>query len=114
MQTILERRDHPEVAAATAEPPEKVGVLLSAGAKEVAGGGDHIGRQDVVGSQSVSTHQPAEPPTERETCDTGVGDDPAGRGEPEGRGLAFARAPAESWFGSLRSLARIDPPPLHQ
>src|SRR5262245_28171211 len=36
VQTILEGCDHREVAAATAEPPEEVGVLLGAGAKELA------------------------------------------------------------------------------
>jgi hypothetical protein len=114
VKTILERRDQPEVAAATAEPPEEVGVLLSAGAKAVAVGGDHIGRQDVVGGQSVAAHQPAEPSAERETRDAGMSDDPAGRGEPEGLSLAVELAPEKSRLRARRSRRRIDPQALHR
>src|SRR5262249_58152552 len=107
-------RVHPEVAAATAEPPEEVGVLLGAGAKQIAVGGDHIGRQDIVGGQSVSAHQPAEPAAECQTRDAGVSDDPAGYGEPQGLGLAVELAPEEPPLRPRRSPRWIAPQALHR
>ena len=41
----LERRDDPEVPAATAETPEQVGVLVGARDEELAVGGDDVARQ---------------------------------------------------------------------
>src|SRR4029450_2598931 len=70
--SALARRRSPSAVTTAADrtlaaPRAEVGVLLDPGPKEVAVGGDHIGRQDVVGGQSVPAHQPAEAPAERET-----------------------------------------------
>jgi hypothetical protein len=46
-------KHHAEVAAAAAQPPEQVGVLVLAGRHELAVGGDDIRRQQVVAGQAV-------------------------------------------------------------
>ncbi|MDM0085129.1 hypothetical protein QTI17_31540 [Variovorax sp. J31P179] len=58
MQLELERGHHAEVAAATADSPEQIGVLLLAGAQELAFGGDHVGRDQAVDAQAEVPAQP--------------------------------------------------------
>ena len=48
VQPVLELGDHAEVAAAAAQRPEQVRVLLGAGPQHLAGGGDDLGGQQVV------------------------------------------------------------------
>ncbi len=50
---------------------------------------DALGREQVVDGESVPAHQPPEPAPEGEARDARVADDPAGRGESEGLGLAI-------------------------
>jgi hypothetical protein len=53
MQAVLQRRHHPEVATATAQRPEQLGVLALAGGDELAVSGDHVGREQVVAGEAV-------------------------------------------------------------
>jgi hypothetical protein len=92
-------------AAAAAQAPEEVGVLLGAGPNERAVRGDHVGREEVVGGEFVPAHQPAEPAAEGEARDARVADDPAGRGEPEGLGL-MVELPQSSPGCALATRAR--------
>ncbi len=73
----LERRDDPEVAAAAAQTPEQVGVLLLARDHELAVGGDDVTRAQVVDREAELAHQVADATAERQPRDAGVADDPA-------------------------------------
>ena len=81
MQAVLERGHDPEVAAAAAQAPEQVGVLVLARAQQVAVDGHDVGGQQVVDRGAVAAHQPADPAAEREAGDARVGDDAADRGQ---------------------------------
>ena len=83
MQRQLERRHDPEVAAASAQTPEEVGVLVLARMQEPAVGGDDVGADEVVAGKAVLPHQPADAAAEREARDAGGRDEPAGGGEAE-------------------------------
>ena len=71
----LEARDDAEVAAAAAQRPEQVGVLVGARrARSRAVGEDDVGRQQRVDRQAVVAHQPADAAAERQPADAGVRD----------------------------------------
>ena len=71
VQLELERGDDPEVAAAAAQRPEQVGVLVGADPAHRAVSGDDLERDHVVAGQAVLAHQPADAPAERESGDAG-------------------------------------------
>ncbi len=78
----LELGDHAEVAAAAAQPPEQVGVLVGAGAHDATIGGHDRGRHQRVAAESVLPPEPAQAAAEREPGDARVRDDATGRREP--------------------------------
>jgi hypothetical protein len=82
MQAEDERRHDAEVAAAAAEGPEEVGILVGAGGDALAAGQHDVGRQRVVDRQPVLARQVAVAAAEREAADPGGGDDAADRREP--------------------------------
>ena len=71
MELILERCSDSEVAAAAANAPEQVGVLLRAGPQQLPVGCRHVGRYQVVAGKSIAAVQPAQPSAEREARDPG-------------------------------------------
>jgi hypothetical protein len=75
----LELRHHAEVAAAAAQGPEQVGILVVARTHEFAFGGDELDRADAVTREPVLAHDPANSATEREASDAGMRDVPEGR-----------------------------------
>lgn len=79
----LERRDHTEVAATTAQRPQQIGVALPVAGDEAAVGEHDVRRQQVVAAEPTAPRQVAEPATQRQPGDAGGGDDPTGGGEPE-------------------------------
>ena len=111
---VLEGGSDAEVAAAAAQGPEQVLVVLGAGRDDLAIGGDDLDRQQVVDGQSVLAHQPAFPTAQGQPGNARAGDHPAGGGEPvTGRGpVEFLPGnPALRPYGPLR---RVDPDPLHR
>jgi hypothetical protein len=60
-------RDDPEVAAATAKPPEQLGVLILARADDLAGRGDELGSDQVVAGEAALRGQVADPSSKGET-----------------------------------------------
>jgi hypothetical protein len=82
VQPELELGDHAEVAAAAAQRPEQVRVLLRAGPQHLAGGGDDLGGQQVVTRQPELRGEPAEPAAQGQPADPGVADRAAGSGQP--------------------------------
>jgi hypothetical protein len=67
VEAILEGRDNSKIAAAAAQSPQKLRVLLFAGPDVTAIGGDHIGSDQIVAGQPKSPRQPAVAAAERET-----------------------------------------------
>jgi hypothetical protein len=74
VQAELEFGDHAEVAAAAADRPEQVRVLLRCSPLDPPVRGDHLGRGEVVDAQPGLAGQPPHAATEREPADTGVTD----------------------------------------
>src|SRR5204863_7895104 len=74
--------DDAEVAAAAAQAPEEIGVLLLARSQALAVGRDDGRSEQVVEREAVQTDQVPDPAAERQPRDTGITEGPAGRGEP--------------------------------
>ena len=81
MQAEGERGDDAEVAAAAADRPEQVGVLVGARADALAAGQHELGLEQVVDRQAALAGQVAEAAAEGQAADAGRRDDPARRGE---------------------------------
>ena len=81
VQLELELGHDREVAAATAQGPEEVGVLGLRGRQHVAGRGDAARRDEVVDRQPVLPAQPPHAAAEGQPADAGVADQPDGYGE---------------------------------
>ena len=79
MRAELERRHDAEVAAAAAQRPEQVGVLLGARVHLRAVGEHDVGADQAVDRQAVAPRQVAEAPAEREPADARGRDDPRRR-----------------------------------
>lgn len=114
VQLKLERCGHAEVPATATQRPEQVGVLAFAGGHELAIGGHQVDGEQVVAGEAVLAHQPAEAAAERQTADAGVGHGTAGRGEPEGLGLAVKLAPEHAALRLDRAGGGVDAGGLHQ
>ena len=76
VQLELELRHDREVAAAAAQRPEQVGVLLLGRHQHVTGGCHDAGGEQVVDRQPVLAAQPPHAAAEREPTDAGVADQP--------------------------------------
>ena len=81
VQPVLEFGDHAEVAAAAAQRPEQVRVLLGAGPQHLTCGSDDPGGQQVVARQPVLRGEPAEPAAQGQPAYAGVADRAAGGGQ---------------------------------
>ena len=75
MEAVLERGHDAEVAAAAAQCPEEIGMLVGAGAQHVAVGGNELERHDVVAREAVFPREPADAAAERQTANTRLRDD---------------------------------------
>src|SRR5579884_1576494 len=71
-QLELERGDDAEAAAASAQRPEPVGLVLAINAQQPAVGGDHLDRVDVVGGEPVLAAHEADTAAERVADDADV------------------------------------------
>jgi hypothetical protein len=114
VQAKLELGDDAEVAAAAAQAPEEVGVLLCARLHELTVGGDQVHRNELVDRQAVLALKPADAAAESQASDPGVGDDPTGRREPERLRLAVQLAPEDAGLSPRRAGSRVDPDPPHR
>jgi hypothetical protein len=81
IEAILELGDDPEVAAAAAQAPEEIFVFPLAGGHDAAIGGDHLGRNEIVGAQAVLIAQPAQAAAQRQAGDTRRRDHAHGGGQ---------------------------------
>ena len=65
----LERGDYAEVSATAADGPEQIGVVVFTGGRDLAGGENYFGREEVVDRHPVAAHQPAQAATKGEPGD---------------------------------------------
>src|SRR5205823_5267055 len=96
MEGELEGRDDTEVAAASSQSPEQVGVLVGRRRDPLAGGGDEVGADEVVARQPEQPAQNADSAPEREARHPRGGYDPARGREPVGLGGRVEIAPARA------------------
>ena len=86
VQLEQEAGDDAEVAAAAAQRPQQVGVLLLAGGDEAAIGQHDIGLEQIVDGQAVLARQVAMPAAQRQAGDAGGRNDARRDGQAEGMG----------------------------
>ena len=86
VQLHLERRHDAEVAAAPAQRPEELGLVLVVDAPELPVGRDQLDREDAVRREPVLAGVPADAAAERVARDADVGRRAVQRGEAELRG----------------------------
>ncbi len=96
VQPQLELGDDAEVAAAAAQRPVEVGVLVGAGAHAAAVGEHDAGRDEVVDGHPVAAALVGDPAAEREAGDAGLRHHAAGRREAEGRRHAVDVGPGRA------------------
>ena len=109
----LEARDDTEVAAAAADRPEEVRVLVGAGGQEPTIGGHDLDGLERVDGQAVLAHEPADAAAEREAGDAdGAGVTERGR-KPVGRGRERVLAGGQARLRPGRPSLDIDVEPLH-
>src|ERR1700684_2434556 len=75
VKTKLKRGDDAEVTSAAANGPEQIFILRFARDHVTALRVDHIGGDDVVATEAVLTHKPADAAAKREAADPGGRDD---------------------------------------
>ncbi len=78
---VLEGRDDAEVAAAASQRPQQVRVLVLARSYDLAGGGDNLGREQVVAGQAVGAAQPSDTAAKSQPGDSGFADQAERYGE---------------------------------
>ncbi len=113
MKLVLERRDDPKVAAAASNAPEQILVLLGAGPQQLSVGGRHVGGDQVVASQSMTSVEPAQPAAEREPCDPRRRHDSQRRRQLERLGGAVELSQREPGLGPGYPSLWINPQGLH-
>ena len=84
VQLEAERGDDAEVAAAAAQRPEEIGVLLLVRRDEAAVGEHDVGLEQIVDGQAELAGEMADAAAEGDAADAGGGDDAARRGQTEG------------------------------
>src|SRR5215213_10603261 len=112
MEPVVERRDHSEVAAAAAQPPKHVGMLIDTCGEKLAICGDQVAGHQAVAGEPEAAHQVADPTSKGQPADPGVGDDAAGYRHPKGLALVVDVAPQTSPLGPDRPHQRVHPSPV--
>src|SRR5680860_889900 len=75
VQLVLERGDDAEVAAASAQSPEEVTVVVLACSEHFSVSSDDLGGHEVVARESVLTRKISDPPSEGQPRDPRRADD---------------------------------------
>ena len=114
VEPVLERGDDAEVAAAAAQRPEQVGVLVGRRAHDLALGGDHVHRDHVVAGPAVAARQVAEAAADGEAGDAGGGDEAEHGRQPVHLRLAVQIAQRAAGLRAADALRRIDPDAAQQ
>ena len=119
---VLEGRDNAKFPTAAAHAPEEVGVRGSAGGPELTVGRHDIDGYEVIGSQAILASQPADPATQGESRNAGIGACAPGGGQTERLGLVVEVHPLGPPFSTdgaptgvdthTTHLGQIDEPPI--
>ena len=104
----------PEVAAATAQRPEQVGVLVLTADELLTCGRDEVDRAQVVAREPEPTGEPAEAATEGQPRDPGRRDDATWGCEPGHLRLVIEVPPGDATLGAHGLGLLVDPDPLHE
>ena len=113
MQPVLEFRHDAEVAAAAADSPEQIRILLLTGVQQLAVGGHDVDAQHVVTGQSELACQAPLPATQGKPGNAGVRGGAERRGEPESLALPIELTQQHARLGDGRQSDRIDANSLH-
>jgi hypothetical protein len=89
-------RNSNAVAAAAAQGPEQIGLLLGAGAHQPAVGGDELDREEIIERKPVLAHEPADAAAEGQSGYPGAGHHAARNGEPGKLRFAIELAPGDA------------------
>ena len=108
-----EAGDHAEVAAAAAQRPEQVRILLRAGGDEAAVGEHHVGLEQVVDGQPVLAGQVAGAAAEGQARDAGGRDDAERHRQAEGMRRVVDVARRAARLDANGAVRRVDADPLH-
>ena len=108
-----ERGDDAEVAAAAANGPEQVGVLLGIGGHEPAVGQHHVHFEDVVDGEAAFAGEMTEPAAQRQPADAGGRDDAGRHGIAERVRRVIDIAPRAAAFDAHGLRDRVDANALH-
>ena len=109
----LHRRDDAEAAAAAADRPEELGLVVAVGADEASVGGHELDGRDAVRGQAVAAREPAEAAAERVADHADVR-----RGAGEAREAVLGRGegdllPQHAGLGARGLGLRVDLEPAH-
>ena len=114
VQPERERGHDPEVAAASTEPPEQVGVLVRVGDHDAAVGGHDLGLDQVVSCQAAAPLDPAAAAAQRQSGDAGGREPTAGHGETVLLRRLIELAPCDASLCPDDPRLRIDLDRLHR
>ena len=92
MQLEIERGGDAEIAAAAAQAPEELLVLLRAGGQEFSVRRDHVDGAHVVAGEAEAAAEPAEAAAQREPAHAGVRHRARGGRQPVRQRFAIERA----------------------
>ena len=98
VQLELEAHHHAEIATATAQRPEEIGVFGFTGVDQPAIGGYDVGGHQIVDAEAMGTAQPADAAGERQARNAGRRYEAARRGATEWGGRRIDISPGGATF----------------
>src|SRR5882672_2694588 len=113
MQAKLERAHYPEIAAASAEGPEQIGIFGFAHAHELAFSRHHVGRDQVIGGKPKLAAEPSETAAQGESRYPGCRVDPEGSGKSKGLCLFVEVSQGSARFYSGSTGSGVDSDGTH-
>ncbi len=114
VQVVLEGGGDAEVAAASAQAPEQLGLAVRVDAQPFAVRGDEVDGAQVVDREPVPAHEVAEPAAEGEPADPDVADRPARGGEAVSLGGEVQLRPREAGGRAGDAAGGVDRHRLHE
>src|SRR5262245_8492801 len=113
MELILKGRSDPKVAAASANGPEQIGLLVLAGPDHLAFGSHQVDGAKIVEGQAILAHQPTQSSAESEPGNSGAGHDPTRDSQAVQLCLAVELNPGDASLGAHRKSLGVELVPFH-
>src|ERR1700730_387666 len=114
MQAKLERAHYPEIAAASTEGPEQIGIFGFARVHKLTFSRHHVGRDQVIGGKPELAAEPSETATQSESRHSSCRVDPEGSGKSKGLCLFVEVSEGSARFYPCSTGTRIDSDGAHQ